>query len=38
MEVTREPADDFRSRQLSARDMLRGDLEGDDLDATSSRR
>src|SRR3954464_14529371 len=26
-------ADDFRIRQLQARDMLRGDLEGDDLEA-----
>ncbi len=33
MEITRQPADDFRSRQLMARDMLRGSLEGDDLDA-----
>lgn len=38
MEVTRSSAegssekDDFRIRQLRARDMLRGDLEGDDLD------
>ena len=33
MAVTREPlGDDFRSRQLRARDMLRGDLEGADLD------
>ena len=33
MEVKREkiPAD-FRIRQLQARDMLRGDLEGEDLD------
>ena len=32
--VRREPAapDDFRIRQLRARDMLRGDLEGEDLD------
>ncbi len=32
--VRREPAppDDFRIRQLRARDMLRGDLEGDALD------
>ncbi len=27
MDVTREPASDFRLRQLRARDMLRGDLE-----------
>jgi NADH-quinone oxidoreductase subunit B len=26
------PPTDFRARQLKARDMLRGDLEGDDLD------
>jgi NADH-quinone oxidoreductase subunit B len=35
MEVTRQPLDgpgDFRSRQLKARDMLRGDLEGDALE------
>ena len=37
MEVTRQPlgsgdGDDFRSRQLRARDMLRGDLEGVDLE------
>jgi len=32
MEVTREPALEFRSRQLRARDMLRGDLEGADLE------
>jgi NADH-quinone oxidoreductase subunit B len=32
MEVSRQPAEDFRSRQLMARDMLRGTLEGDDLD------
>ena len=32
MEVTRESAADFRSRQLRARDMLRGDLEGADLE------
>jgi NADH-quinone oxidoreductase subunit B len=31
MEVKREPLD-FRSRQLMSRDMLRGDLEGDDLE------
>jgi NADH-quinone oxidoreductase subunit B len=33
--VRREPAppDDFRIRQLRARDMLRGDLEGQDLEA-----
>jgi NADH-quinone oxidoreductase subunit B len=31
--VRREPApDDFRIRQLRARDMLRGDLEGEELD------
>jgi NADH-quinone oxidoreductase subunit B len=32
MEIKREPAEDFRSRQLMARDMLRGDLEGAALD------
>ncbi len=32
MEVTRESAGAFRSRQLRARDMLRGDLEGEDLE------
>ena len=32
MAVTREPVDDFRIRQLRARDMLRGDLEGADLE------
>src|SRR3954453_20625223 len=30
--VRREKADDFRVRQLRARDMLRGDLEGEDLE------
>jgi NADH-quinone oxidoreductase subunit B len=32
MEVNREPLSDFRVRQLKARDLLRGDLEGEDLD------
>jgi NADH-quinone oxidoreductase subunit B len=34
MEIKREPIsdDDFRIRQLRARDLLRGDLEGEDLD------
>jgi NADH-quinone oxidoreductase subunit B len=32
MEIKREPVTDFRSRQLMARDMLRGDMEGDDFD------
>ena len=32
MEVKREPAQDFRVRQLKARDLLRGDLEGGDLE------
>ena len=35
MEIIREPLggpDDFRSSQLRARDMLRGDLEGPDLE------
>jgi NADH-quinone oxidoreductase subunit B len=35
MEIVRrdKAPDDFRIRQLRARDMLRGDLEGEDLDA-----
>jgi NADH-quinone oxidoreductase subunit B len=35
MEIVRrdKAPDDFRVRQLRARDMLRGDLEGEDLDA-----
>jgi NADH-quinone oxidoreductase subunit B len=32
MEVKREPLSDLRVRQLKARDMLRGDLDGADLD------
>jgi NADH-quinone oxidoreductase subunit B len=32
MEVTRQSTEDFRSRQLMARDMLRGTLDGDDVD------
>jgi NADH-quinone oxidoreductase subunit B len=32
VEVTREALDDFRVRQLKARDMLRGDLEGEELE------
>jgi NADH-quinone oxidoreductase subunit B len=32
MEITREAATELRSRQLMARDMLRGSLEGDELD------
>jgi NADH-quinone oxidoreductase subunit B len=32
MEITTEPASEFRSRQLRARDMLRGDLEGAELE------
>ncbi len=32
MEIKREPLSDFRVRQLQARDMLRGDLEGEDLE------
>ena len=32
MEIGREPLSDFRVRQLKARDMLRGDLEGEDLE------
>jgi len=30
--MTREPLGDFRVQQLRARDMLRGDIEGDDLE------
>jgi NADH-quinone oxidoreductase subunit B len=33
MEITRESADEFRSRQMMARDMLRGSLDGDGVDA-----
>jgi NADH-quinone oxidoreductase subunit B len=36
MEIKREPlsgASDFRARQLMARDLLRGDLEGEDLES-----
>jgi NADH-quinone oxidoreductase subunit B len=32
MEVKREPLSEFRARQLRARDMLRGDLDGEDLE------
>ena len=32
MEIKREPVSDFRVNQLRARDMLRGDLEGVDLE------
>jgi NADH-quinone oxidoreductase subunit B len=32
MEVKREPLGDFRARQLQARDMLRGDLEGEEFE------
>jgi NADH-quinone oxidoreductase subunit B len=32
VEVTREALDDFRVRQLKARDLLRGDLEGEELE------
>ena len=32
MEVTRERLSDFRVRQLEARDLLRGDLDGEDLE------
>jgi len=32
MEVKREPVSDFRVRQLKARDMLRGELEGEELE------
>ena len=33
MEVKREPLSDFRVRQLKARDLLRGDLDDEDLEA-----
>jgi NADH-quinone oxidoreductase subunit B len=33
MEVKREPVSDFRVQQLRARDLLRGELDGDDLEA-----
>ena len=33
MEVTRQPVDDLRVRQLRARQLLRGELEGEDLEA-----
>ena len=33
MEVTRTKVDDMRVRQLKAQQMLRGELEGKDLDA-----
>jgi NADH-quinone oxidoreductase subunit B len=32
VEITREALDDFRVRQLRARDLLRGDLEGEELE------
>ena len=32
MAVTREPVDDFRIRQLRARDMLRGDIPDEELE------
>jgi NADH-quinone oxidoreductase subunit B len=32
VEISRQSAEDFRIRQLRARDMLRGDLEGEELD------
>jgi NADH-quinone oxidoreductase subunit B len=32
MEIKREPVSDFRVKQLRAKDMLRGDLEGVDLE------
>jgi len=32
VEIKREPISDFRVRQLRARDLLRGDLEGEDLE------
>jgi NADH-quinone oxidoreductase subunit B len=38
MEVKREPLSDFRVRQLKASDMLRGDLEGEDLDRYAEER
>jgi NADH-quinone oxidoreductase subunit B len=33
VEVTRQPVDDLRVRQLRARQLLRGELEGEDLEA-----
>ncbi len=38
MEIKREPVSDFRVRQLQARDMLRGDLDGEDLERYVSER
>jgi NADH-quinone oxidoreductase subunit B len=32
MEIKREPLSDFRVQQLRARDLLRGDLDGEDLE------
>ncbi|MGH2883387.1 MAG: hypothetical protein ACRDPA_11950, partial [Solirubrobacteraceae bacterium] len=32
MEVKREPLTNFRSRQLQARDMLRGEISDEDLE------
>jgi NADH-quinone oxidoreductase subunit B len=32
VEIKREPLSDFRVRQLQARDLLRGDLDGEDLE------
>jgi NADH-quinone oxidoreductase subunit B len=32
VEITREPLSDLRVRQLEARDLLRGDLDGEDLE------
>jgi NADH-quinone oxidoreductase subunit B len=32
MEIKREPISDFRVQQLRARDLLRGDLDGEDLE------
>jgi NADH-quinone oxidoreductase subunit B len=32
MEIKREPVSDFRVQQLRARDLLRGDLDGEDLE------
>ena len=36
MEIKREPLPDFRVRQLKSRDMLRGDADDEELEATSS--
>ena len=38
MEVKRQPVSDLRVRQLRARDMLRGELEGEDLERYAEER